>query len=330
VDFSDLSRLASGHVEARIVQTAVQLKIFDAIQKGSRNASSISASIRCDARATELLLNALVSLRLLKKKESQFSLNEISSTYLVGSSPQYFGAMILFESSLWDCWSALEKAVRSGGPVRTPDMYQGDTEETDRFIEAMHSLVRARGDAEYLTAKLDLSRVAELLDVGSGPGTYPIHFCRKYPALKATIFDLAGTMKVTERFVRASGLQERIKLVVGDYRADPIPGRYQLVFLCNIIHAESAEQNARLMAKLFSCLDQGGKIVIKDHILTDALTHPPVGALFSLLMLLTTERGRCYSFTEVKSWLGAAGFQQVAHTPLSPPLTSSLVIGEKY
>lgn len=329
MDFSDLARLASGHVEARIVQTAVRLKIFDAIHDGNHDASSISASIRCDARATELLLNALVSLRLLHKKENQLSLSEISSTYLIGSSPRYFGAMILFESSLWDCWGALEEAVRSGKPVRAPDTYQGNEEETGRFIQAMHSLVRARGDAELLTENIDLGRVAQLLDVGSGPGTYPIHFCRKYPDLKATIFDLPGTLKITETFVRASGLRERIKLIPGDYRTDPIPGRYQLLFLCNIIHAESSEENARLMAKLFSCLDPGGKIIIKDHILSDARTEPPVGALFSLLMLLTTKRGRCYSFTEVKSWLEAAGFQQVAHAPLSPPLTSSLVIGEK-
>ena len=329
MNFSDLARLAGGHVEARIVHTAVRLKVFDAIQDGNQDALSISAALDCDSRATELLLNALVSVGLLQKRENRFSLNQISSVYLVGSSPQYFGAMILFEASLWDCWGVLEEAIRSGKPVRTPEMYQENEEETGRFIQAMHSLVRARGDAELVTEKLDLGCVAELLDVGSGPGTYPIHFCLRYPALRATIFDLPGTLKITEKFVRSSGLKERVKLVPGDYRADPIPGRYQLIFLCNIIHAESSEENAKLMAKLYSCLDHGGKIVIKDHILTDARTDPPIGAIFSLFMLLTTAHGRCYSVGEVRHWLETAGFKHVAQTPLPPPLTSSLVIGEK-
>ncbi len=329
MNFSDLARLAGGHIEARAIQVALSLGIFDALKDKSQDASGIASSIRADLRATELMLNALVAIGLLDKKGQLFSLSKISSTYLVTGSSKYFGGMVLFESSLWDCWGALEKAVRSGKPARAPDMYQENPEETERFIYAMHSLVETRGDAEILTERLDLSGVTELLDIGSGPGTYPIHLCRKYPGLQATIFDLPGTMKITERLVQASGLGSRIKLVTGDYRLDPIPGRYQMIFLCNIIHAESSEENSRLMAKLYPCLDEGGKIVIKDHILDETLTHPPAGAVFSLLMLLTTVHGRCYSFNEIKGWLEKAGFTRSTILPLPSPLTSSLVMGEK-
>ncbi len=70
-------------------------------------------------------------------------------------------------------------------------------------------------------------------------------------------------------------------------------------------------------------------MVIKDHILDDSLTLPPVGALFALLMLLTTEQGGCYSFNEVKAWLQQAGFKAVKEITLPAPLTSSLVVGVK-
>jgi hypothetical protein len=46
-------------------------------------------------------------------------------------------------------------------------------------------------------------------------------------------------------------------------------------------------------------------------------------------MLLTTEHGRCYSFSDVRGWLESAGFKRVRKIPLPPPLISSLVIGEK-
>jgi predicted O-methyltransferase YrrM len=329
MDFSDLARLASGHAEARILQTAVSLGIFDALGTRSQDASIIASSLQIDPRATELLLNALVAMGLLDKKAQSFSLNPISSTYLIRSSPQYFGGMVLFESSLWNCWGLLERAIRSGEPTRAPNMYQDDPEETERFMYAMHSLVEARGDAKILTEKLDLSGVRELIDIGSGPGTYPVYFCRKYPGLRATVFDLPGTLRITERFVQAAGLENRISLVSGDYRVDPIPGRYQAVFLSNIIHAESDEVNCALMEKVYSCLERGGRIVIKDHILDDTRTHPLVGAIFSLLMLLTTEYGRCYSFSEVKRWLEKASFKRVCEISLPHPLTSSLVIGVK-
>lgn len=329
MDFSDLSRLASGHAESRIVQVAVNLGLFDFLKNGRAEVSAIAASIQADRRATELLLNALAALGLLMKNDHFFSLNEVSATYLVPGAPKFLGGMILFESSLWDCWRDLEKGVRSGQPARAADMYQGDPQETERFIRAMDSLVRARGDAEVLAQRLDLSAVHELLDVGSGPGTYPIYLCRKFPGLRATIFDLPGTLKITEELIQQSGVTDRIRLVAGDYRLDPIPGKYQMLFLSNIIHAESSEENERLMAKLFQSLDPGGRIAIKDHILDDTLTHPPVGAIFSLLMLLTTEHGRCYSFGEVKEWLEKAGFKQVTQLPLPHPLSSSLVVAQK-
>lgn len=329
MDFSDLARLASGHAEARIIQVAVSLGAFEALQDRGRPAPDVAASLQTDPRATEFLLNALAALGLLEKKDGLFFLNDVSSVYLVRGSEKYLGGMILFDSSLWDCWGALEEAVRSGRPARSPDMFQADPSETERFIYAMHSLVQARGDAEILTEKLDLGGVDELLDIGSGPGTYPIHFCRKQLELHATIFDLPGTLEITRKIVSSSGLSERISLVAGNYRHDPIPGSYDMIFLCNIIHSESAEENSRLMAKLYPRLNPGGRIVIKDHILDDKLTHPPVGAIFSMLMLLTTEQGRCYSFSEVKGWLEETGFTRVTEMPLPHPLTSSLVIGDK-
>jgi SAM-dependent methyltransferase len=328
MDYSELAKLAGGYVEARAIQAALDLGLFEAL-RDAKDAGGVATATGCDPRATKLLLNALASIGLLTREKSVYSLNETSSTYLLKDSPKYLGGMILFDSSLWKIWSDLEESVRSGNPARTPDMYQSDAKETERFIEAMDSLVQARGDAEVLTEMLDLGEVKELLDVGSGPATYPIFLCRKHPALRVTIFDLAATLKVTERFVNASGLGDRIRLLPGDYRRDPIPDKHQVAFLSNIIHSESVEENERLMAKIYGCLNRDGTIIVKDHILDDSLAHPSAGAVFSLLMLLTTEQGRCYSFNEVKGWLEKAGFRRVRELPLPHPLTSSLVIGMK-
>jgi hypothetical protein len=271
----------------------------------------------------------LASLGLLHKKEEYFSLTEAAAKYLLKSSPQYLGAMIRFESSLWSCWEKLPEAIRSGQPVRPPNMYQDDPTETEIFIEAMDSLVKARGDAEVVANAIDWSGMTELLDIGSGPASYPIAFCERFPNLHAKIFDLPGTLAITERYVREAGMTERIRLIAGDYRKDPIPGDYHIIFLSNIIHGESFEINRSLIRKLVSNLKLGGQIVVKDHILDDSRTSPPVGAIFSLLMLLTTESGRCYSFNEIKSWMDHAGLSRVERLDLPAPLTSSLVIGVK-
>ncbi|HXG50796.1 MAG TPA: methyltransferase [candidate division Zixibacteria bacterium] len=329
MDFTDLARLASGHAEARIVQAAVQLGVFEALADRPEDAAGVARRLETEPRATGLLLNALAALGLLEKTGQGFVPAPAARRYLVRGSPRYLGDMILFEASLWRCWENLADAVRSGLPARPPDMYQGDPAQTEIFIAAMDSLVRARGDAEIVADALDWSRIGELLDVGSGPATYPIYLCRRFPALRVTIFDLPGTMKITERYVRGSGLSERFSLIAGDYRSDDIPGTYDAVFLSNIVHGEGDEQNRRLFAKLSGCLRPGGLVIVKDHILDDDAIRPPVGAVFSILMLLTTASGRCYTFAEIRHWMEQAGLSGVRRVDLPPPLTSALVVATK-
>ena len=329
MDFTELMRLAGGHLEARLIQAAVELAIFDGLENSAGTAEAVANRLKLEPKATELLLNALASLELLRKRAEYFSLTEAAAKYLLKSSPQYVGAMIRFESALWSCWEKLPEAIRSGQPVRPPNMYQDQAAETEIFINAMDSLVKARGDATVTANAIDWSGIAELLDVGSGPATYPIALCQRFQKLRATIFDLPGTLAISERYVREAGMAERIRLIAGDYRKTPIPGSYDVIFLSNIIHGESFESNRSLILKLVSNLKPGGQIVVKDHILDDSRTTPPVGAIFSLLMLLTTESGRCYSFSEIKSWMEQAGLSRVQQINLPPPLTSSLVIGTR-
>ena len=154
MEFSDLARLATGHVEARIVQAAVELGIFDAIGNDAFEAGTVANSLNLEPRATELMLNALTALGLLRKQADRFGLTNVSARYLKRGTPEYLGGMIRFDASLWSCWEQLPHAIRNGRPVRPPNMYQENPTETETFIRAMDSLVKARGDAELMGQSL--------------------------------------------------------------------------------------------------------------------------------------------------------------------------------
>ena len=329
MEFSELMSLASGHAEARVVQTAVELKVFDVFESRPLSSAGAAAAIQLNEPALELLLNALAALGLLEKHGDTFSLTKISRQYLLRSSGQYIGAMVGFDAMLWHAWENLAEAIRTGLPTRPPDMYQAEPRETEVFINAMDSLVKARGDTAVLANAIDWSKINTLLDVGSGPATYPIALCEMFPQLRVAIVDLPATLKITERFVAAANLTARIELIAADYRSDSIPGSYDAVLLSNIIHGENFARNAALMRKLAVNLNSRGRLIIKDHILADSRAEPVVGAIFSLLMLLTTDGGRCYSFAEIDAWMKQAGLNHVEQLDLPPPLTSSLVIAAR-
>ncbi len=328
MDFSELSRISGGFVQSRILQIAVKLGLFDVIKSEGSLSEEVARAIDTNPYATELFLNALAALKTLDKEQGKFYNTENSLAYLVKDSPKYFGGMILFEEGLWDMWEKLEESVRTGKPARPTDMFQENEQETERFIMAMHSIVRARGDAEILSDLLDFKWAKTIIDIGSGPGTYPMQFLKKYPHLKITIFDLTGTAQITKKVLQKEGMLRKMEIVEGDYNTDDLPGGFDVAFLSNIIHSEVKENNQKLISKVYKILNPDGQLIIKDHILHDTLTSPAVGAIFSIQMLLATG-GRDYSFREVRAWLEDAGFKELEWIKLQPPLNSSLVICRK-
>jgi len=327
VDFSQLEALSGAYCNARVLHAAVLLDLFAPLAHGA-TADEVAAARALDPRATEMLLNAMASLGLLRKTGGRFAVAPEARPYLLPGAPEDFSGMIEFEAHAWGLWEGLPDAVRTGRPVRETRMYQRDPAETRRFILAMDALVRARGDAQWLAAHLDFAPVRRMLDVGSGPGTYPIGVCRAHPHVAATVFDLPGTLAVTREVVQQAGMTDRIALVAGDYRTDPLPTGFDLVLLSNVIHGEDEDRNRDLMARCFAALQPGGRIVVKDHILQEDGTAPVGGAVFSLLMLLTGP-GRDYAFGEVAGWLKSAGFEPPVSTGLPPPFSSSLVVARR-
>ncbi|MEB2283484.1 MAG: hypothetical protein B6D46_06920 [Polyangiaceae bacterium UTPRO1] len=328
MEFRELARIGGGYAEARILHAAVTLGLFDRLDASGRTAAAIAAAAATDARATELLLNALVAMRIVRKDGDLFKETDVTRTYLTAASPASYAGFVRFEAALWPLWEHLAETVRTGKPARDPDMFQSHPEDTARFIDAMASLVAARGDARVLAETLDLGGVRRLLDVGAGPGSYAIEMVRRHPDLRATIFDLPGTLAVTRRYVEASGVADRIELVAGDYLRDPLPAGYDLVFLSNIIHGEDEDTNRALMRKIHGALVAGGRVMIKDHVTDESGTSPPPAAIFSITMLLST-RGRDYAFAEIRDWLLAAGFTRAEADVLPPGLVSTLVVGHK-
>jgi SAM-dependent methyltransferase len=326
MEFRELARINGSYAESRILHTAVALGVFDALDAGGRTAAEIATHLETNPRATELLLNALVAMRLVRKDRERYRETEIARTMLAAASPTSYADMIRFDAALWPLWEHLPEAVRSGTPPRAPDAFQSSPTETARFIQGMDSLVRARGDAGVLAEHLALAGNERLLDVGAGPGTYAIELCRRHPTLRATIADLPGTLAITRGYVTASGFDDRITLVACDYRCDPLPGDHDVVFMSNVIHGEDEATNRQLMQRAAEALVPGGRLLIKDHITDDSGTSPAVAAIFSITMLLFTH-GRDYSFPEIRAWLVDAGFSRVEVDALPPGLLSSLVIG---
>src|ERR1700682_2023860 len=176
MDFSTIAGMAGGHAEARAIQIALKLGIFERLNATPLDFGGLASSIGGEPRATAILAHAMVARGLLHRIDGRYQLEQSARRFLVESSPEYLGGMTLFDAELWDEWGRLEDSIRSGAPARTPDMFQSTPAATERFIRAMDSLVRARGDDRWTAQHLDLAGVRTIADLGGGPGTYLVAF----------------------------------------------------------------------------------------------------------------------------------------------------------
>ncbi len=90
----------------------MELGIFDALAEEPMDARSLSAKLGTVENITEAFANVLVSLKLLEKNGSDYSLTLIAEEFLVKSSPAYQGATIAMFSHYGQVMSKMPKNTK--------------------------------------------------------------------------------------------------------------------------------------------------------------------------------------------------------------------------
>jgi len=320
----ELNDRIRGFQESRVILTALELDLFTAVGEGA-GAEAVAARMGTDARATEMLLNALAAMGLLVKKEDVFRNAPVAGRFFHATSPESARPALLHTAHLWSRWSNLTECVRAGTTVSHEEMAVRGVDWTEAFIAAMHRNATER--APLVIRAVGAAGIRRMLDVGGGSGAYSIAFAKANPALKADILDLATVAPIAQEHIRKAGVAGQVSIRAGDLRSDRLGQDYDLVFVSAICHMLSPQENGDLLRRCHAALASGGRISIQDFILEPDKTAPKWGALFALNMLVGTQAGSSYSEEEYAEWLRGAGFQEIRHVRLPGP--ASLMIASR-
>jgi predicted O-methyltransferase YrrM len=314
----DLNELTRAYMSSRALLTALELDVFTAVGNGAC-ASRIAQTIHADDRATEMLLNALVSLKLLDKQGETFSNTPTIARFFAEGSRDNARHGFLHVAQIWHRWSTLTDAVRAGTSVGAPPR---NNHWVENFINAMDYNAKQR--APSVVKAVEPGAIKRMLDLGGGSGAYSIAFARAVPGLCADILDLAEVVSMAQKHIHEAGLDGRINTRVGDMLSAPLGENYDLILVMAICHMFSPEENRALFQRARKALAPNGRLVIQDFILEPDKTAPRQATLFALNMLVGTRAGATYSEPEYTTWLRAANFSQVRRVRLPGP--SSLLI----
>jgi predicted O-methyltransferase YrrM len=327
---ADLFKLSSWTWAACALQAAISLDLFTALDTPPTGAGlppdELARRLKCNPRALGMLVTALVSLNLLEREQEQVRLTEASRLYLSANSKEYYGYFLKHAANILPGWANLASAVETGTGEAVL-MATDDEKERENFLLGMYNV--ARQQAEAVASALDLSGRRRLLDLGGGPGTYAIYFCRRFPGLTATVFDQPGTEKIAQTTIAKYGLTKRIDFAGGHYLESELPGGFDVVWLSQILHSEGPIQAARLVQRGADSLESGGLLGIQEFLLNDDQNGPAQSALFSLNMLLQTEAGQAYTQREVTLMMTGAGLKNIRRLQAEIPPHCGIIIGEK-
>jgi hypothetical protein len=165
---------------------------------------------------------------------------------------------------------------------------------------------RARNVAPVLAERLPLSDTRQLLDVAGGTGLYSIAWLQRHPQLRAIVWDRPKVLKVAREMAVTYGVADRLECRPGDMFTDPVPAGSDVVLLSNVLHDWDVPECRALVGRLAAALPAGGRLLVHDVFLNDALDGPLPVALYSAALFRLTE-GRAYSAAEYRTWLRAAG-----------------------
>lgn len=302
----DLTELVRGFQPACVIIAAAELDVFTSLHGRPSDAAYLAGRIKSDPRATTILLDALAAMGLLLKQDGKYTVPPDVAEVLTETGDRSRLGMVRHQGNCLRRWGQLAQVVLTGRAVEGETSVRGMEADLASFIRAMHEI--SDPVAATLIASLGPLQFSHLLDLGGGSGTWTIPFLQRNPAAMATIFDLPAVIPMAAHLLKTAGVADRVRLVPGSFYTDELPAGADLVWVSAIVHQNSREQNRAMFAKVLAALVPGGRVLIRDIVMDESRTGPPMGAFFAVNMLVGTSSGGTFTFGELQDDLAAAGF----------------------
>lgn len=307
--FDSILKSSSDFQASRVLLCGAELDLFTLLAGKSLSAEEVAAERKADLRGISILLDALTALGYLSKTDGYFQTEPLAVPFLSADVQESLLPIILHQGRVWQNWSRITEIVLGKTTASMNKTGALAKDSVESFIGAMH--VIASKKAPEVVAAIESGKARRLLDVGGGSGTYTLAFLDAASEMRATLFDLPSVIEMARKRVRAAGVEDRVSLVPGDFYKDQLPMGHDLALLSAIIHQNSPEENKALYRRVHDALDPGGRIVVRDYVMSSNRTTPLEGAMFAMNMLAGTRGGNTYTYEEIAEGLAAVGFHQI-------------------
>jgi 2-polyprenyl-3-methyl-5-hydroxy-6-metoxy-1,4-benzoquinol methylase len=313
------------------LRAAIDLDIFSAIAGGATEIASLAKKTGAAERGLQALCNYLVPLGFLTKHGAHYGLSQDSASFLNKQSPAYMGSISQFFTNdhIVATFAKLTEAVKKGGTAAAEGHNQAPNDEMwVTFARTMGpTTAPAAGFIAELTG-MSQGKACKILDIAAGHGMYGITMARQNPNAQITAVDWPNVLEVAKMNANSAGVADRINVQPGSAFDAHFGEDYDYVLLTNIFHHFDQRTCEKLMRRVHAALKPGGQAVTLEFIPNEDRVSPMMPAMFSLVMLATTDSGDAYTLAEYEKMFRNAGFAKTTLHQI-PDMPSQVLVSEK-
>ena len=322
--------VAEGFFQSSVLFALLKLRIFEAIDNGSKTVYELASLLNARPETLSRLLNAGVILRILESGDGiRFNIGpEYRAVLSPSATENYIGNWVASLDYFSMPLAKLDEVILKSRPaVDSSNHVFKDQRSVREFTLGMHNYAAQRG--KELANFLNIEKVNSLLDLGCGPGTYAFQLGVCNPNLDIHLLDVPEVLEIAKEVERKYYLKNKIHYLPMDALKCDIPGSYDMILVSNVLHGLGESASREMIKRSYRSLNDGGSLVIQAQYLRDDRLGGRWAIFLDLMMLCTTLDGRNHSQVETRAWLEETGFKSIEFCPMSLLNTNSFLRGYK-
>ena len=313
--YDPLTRILYGAVRSKLLLTAIGLGVFSHLTS-SKSAETLARELETHVDNTRLLLDALVANDVLQKKNGKYTNTRLADAFLVKNRPTYLGDELVclagyMSPALEDMSSLVINGPSPRGCPMSPLARAAETEISGNYQRAG----RAQQAAAIVSGLPEFASLKKMLDLGGGAGLIALAIVAAHPSMSGVVFDRPEVVEVAQRFIRQYELEDRVKVMGGDFMKDSIGDNYDLVWTSSVLGRGNLES---LLPKIYMSLAPGGIHVNLGEGLTHERTQP-AATINSMLAVCLRSGDSLFEEGEVARAMKRAGFRSVESRAIADP-----------
>lgn len=323
--------MIAGFVYAQILSAFVESELIGFLKGNLRSLSEIAEFAKLTPDAASRLLHAGESLQISESPDAgRWTLGEAGAALSCNTGAM---AMIrhhrLLYRDLTDPLALLVKDRREETALSAYWTYasKSDSQEKAEDYSELMAATQPMVSQQIIDA-YDFSAHRRMLDVGGGSGAFASAILQAAPALEVGIFDLPEVIDAAKQRMADDPVSAKWQLHPGSFKTNTLPEGYDLITLSRIAHDHDDSVVQALLAKIYTELPAGGRLLIIEP-MADSPKAKAMGHAYFGLYLWAMGSGRPRTAEEYRIMLKAAGFVTIKPVNTALPIITSAVVAIK-